>query len=202
MSRRIAGAEVLCDTDIFISPYIFISAQMRKRKPQIIRLLPAINNLLDEFNNKPVVRFCSFKGPEEGFSYESGLDIEVNLGVLLTDLDILETVAHECVHSKQFQTQRLIPFQDGYFWDKSFVKDPTTDEEYRALPWEREAYSKQTPLARKAAKQANIYLPKRKITMTPAEQVFDNIATLLIAQKVILSAPGESTQKIIEKPVE
>jgi hypothetical protein len=152
---------------------------MYKRKPQIVRLLPAISCLLDEFENKPVVRFCSLRGPEEGFSYESGLDIEVNIRVLETDIDILETVAHEVVHSKQFQSQKLVPFQNGYFWSGEFVKDPVTDSEYRALPWEAEAYKKQTPLARAAAKKAGITLPRKpkEKKMTTSQQVFARIAT-------------------------
>lgn len=186
---RIAGTEVLFESDIFVSPYIFISRQMYKRKPQIVRLLPAINYLLDEFKNKPVIRFCSLKGTEEGFSYETGLDIEVNIRVLETDLDILETVAHELVHSRQFQTQSLVPFQNGYFWFGTFVKDPVTDSEYRALPWEAEAYKKQTPMARAAAKKAGITLPRKpkEIKMTTSQQVFARITNEL--------SQRESTQK-------
>lgn len=200
---KIAGAEVLFDTDLFLSPYIFLSAGMRKRKPQIVRLLPAVNILLEEFENKPVIRFCALRGPEEGFSYESGVDIQVNIRVMESDLDILETVAHELVHSRQFQTGALVPFQDGYFWRGVFVKDPTTDSDYRNTKWEKEAYGKQTRMARAAAKRANIYLPRRKkIIMTTAQQVFNRIVLELTEQKVTLSAPGESTQEIVEKTVD
>lgn len=192
MTVKVAGTEVLFDTDLFLSPYIFLSAGMRKRKPQIVRLLPAVNILLEEFENKPVIRFCALRGPEEGFSYESGVDIQVNIRVMESDLDILETVAHELVHSRQFQTGALVPFQDGYFWRGVFVKDPATDSEYRKLPWEKQAYKKQTPMARAAAKRANIYLPKRKtIKMTSAIAVFDTIVKVL----------SEQTIKMSEKPV-
>lgn len=66
-------------------------------------------------------------------------------------LKMLSTIAHECVHVSQLATKRLETVTDGWYWEGKFYgSDPytQTDVDFN-LPWEYDAYSKETNLAKK-----------------------------------------------------
>jgi hypothetical protein len=70
----------------------------------------------------------------------------------LNFIESIITLAHECVHAKQFITGQLyIDDNDVWWWKgKSYGDDPyeglTPSEYYTVLPWEREAARKENDL--------------------------------------------------------
>ena len=60
---------------------------------------------------------------------------------------ILQTLAHELVHVKQYLTGELMMRKNGLAWRKSVLtSDSTTYEEYFELPYEIEAYGREKGL--------------------------------------------------------
>ena len=68
-------------------------------------------------------------------------------------LEMIKSLAHECVHLVQYASKKLIVLDnDEYIWDNySYGKAPylIPHEEYKELLWEKEAYEKELPLAQK-----------------------------------------------------
>lgn len=65
-------------------------------------------------------------------------------------LEMLSTIAHECVHVAQYVTGRLRG-DDRYIWDgKDYGPNPYKNNQLDAeLPWEYDAYSKESELSKK-----------------------------------------------------
>lgn len=72
----------------------------------------------------------------------------------LSFLELLSTLAHECVHIVQFATGRLHS-EDNWIWDGvDYGENPYADDERvdRDLPWEYDAYTKESELCKKFIK--------------------------------------------------
>lgn len=81
------------------------------------------------------------------------VDITIHRGQAITD--IISTLAHELVHLEQTVKKRLVVENDIWFWkgviykfSESEYKHLTYDKMYNTLPWEKEAYDMETPLAK------------------------------------------------------
>lgn len=91
---------------------------------------------------------CSVRNLKNG-----NITIRVKFRRKLNFIESLSTIAHECVHAKQFITGQLfIDKKQEWWWKgKSYGKDPytglTSDQIYKVLPWEREALRKERKLA-------------------------------------------------------
>jgi hypothetical protein len=66
--------------------------------------------------------------------------------------DMIQTLAHEMVHLRQFARRQAVISGDIAIWNgeryKIFEHDETT-ESYRSMPWEEEAFSKELELYKK-----------------------------------------------------
>lgn len=97
------------------------------------------------------VIFKPIKGKTTGLHYGNTGNIFVDMRQ--STLKVVETIAHELIHAEQFNTGRLVrpggvPFS---LWEGNpYNSSPRTYEEYRALPWEKEAFERSPELARKA----------------------------------------------------
>lgn len=80
------------------------------------------------------------------------ITIRIKFKKKLNFIQSLGTLAHECVHAKQFITGQLHIDSDEIFWWKgvSYGDDPykglSQKEVVKLLPWEREAYGKENAL--------------------------------------------------------
>lgn len=97
---------------------------------------------------------CSVRTLKNG-----NITIRIKFRKKLNFLESLITLAHECVHAKQFITGQL-SFGKKHEWlwkGNSYGIDPyhglTTSQIYRKLPWEREAARKERDLTIKYLKE-------------------------------------------------
>lgn len=81
------------------------------------------------------------------------ITVRIKFKKKLNFIDSLITLAHECVHAKQFITGQLYIDDDEVWWWKgvSYGVNPydglTPSQMSRRLPWEREAVRKENDLA-------------------------------------------------------
>jgi hypothetical protein len=140
-------------TDIYLDKKVLVSAQVYRNKPlleRIIGILPHIKVLHELTGNKPhLIRFCHIRGLDQGYFWETG-EIEVCVKKMRTQRKMLETIGHELVHAQQKREGRLRFTPNGEYWNGKLVEHRGTYYSYRNLPWEAEAYKRQTELARKA----------------------------------------------------
>ena len=85
---------------------------------------------------------CEYKSTKLIIKIKSGMDF----------ISTIKTIAHECVHAKQYITKELRynKFGEWVWKNRSFGRNPykslTEDEIYTKLPWEREAACKEVEL--------------------------------------------------------
>lgn len=72
-------------------------------------------------------------------------------------IDSLITLAHECIHAKQFVKHELMTDKTWIWKGKDYGNDPYITMHYKKLPWEKEAYKKETSLT---IKYLNHYFSK------------------------------------------
>jgi hypothetical protein len=83
--------------------------------------------------------------------------IRVKFNKNISFIDKIVTLAHECVHAKQFMTNDLDIATNSLVWKGKRYKAETDYSKHKTLPWEKEAYRKQKMLS---AKFINFYLSK------------------------------------------
>jgi hypothetical protein len=83
--------------------------------------------------------------------------IRVKFSRDISFIDKMVTLAHECVHAKQFMTNELDIAKNSFIWKGKRFKVETDYSKHKTFPWEKEAYRKQKPLA---VKFINFYLSK------------------------------------------
>lgn len=115
--------------------------------------------VLSEFHitHPPIVRFASLKTfGFFGVCYGQGMDTP---SLIMMDIKpeknedfdtFLQDLCHEMVHAEQWSRGDLTKNEDGdYFWKGQLLDGTTaslsalTQEEYRELPWEAEAYARE-----------------------------------------------------------
>ena len=106
------------------------------------------NKLMPRLYNLDItVRLCKPKGAL-GYCLEledkRTFELEIDRTQPLRQL--LETVAHEMVHVKQFARGELDSKYKGMRWKTAHITD---DVKYMDLPWEKEAYKMEDKLAAK-----------------------------------------------------
>jgi len=79
--------------------------------------------------------------------------IEVKAGSKM--IQVLETLAHEMVHMKQYMNGELSTNYDTAYWNGKPYRDPK--QEYSELPWEKEAYRKESILVMDLLKDYKIW---------------------------------------------
>lgn len=86
---------------------------------------------------------------------DGSMDILIKLDVTDTFPQIISTLAHEMIHAKQSVTEELVIEGDIWKWKgkkmkykDSWYNDYTKEQQCARLPWESEAYSKESALAR------------------------------------------------------
>jgi len=82
-----------------------------------------------------------------------GRNNRVMLSTQLSMRDLVYPLIHELIHLNQIHTHRLVVSKRGtYFWDSKpyhVELDKISYQDYMNLPWERDAYERQTSLLRK-----------------------------------------------------
>ena len=142
---------------------IFINGGTRKQRAYtksmadfcIQKLMPKMNNLEIEINIKSFGKDSNYGYcmPTDDVSFPREFEIEINKTLKLRRL--LETVAHEMVHVKQFARGELYESTrlSKHRWQGKWVnKDP----EYWDRPWEIEAHGREVGLFVRWAEQENL----------------------------------------------
>lgn len=126
--------------------------QYRKRAEDVAylidRIIPHMRKLLKlpdniKFQVRPIARRA------ENGRYNHSLNL-VEVDPRYNSLGtIMETIMHELVHAEQFHTERLKNYGRNFIWMNSsnYVGIGKDYEEYRARPWEMEAFDRQADLA-------------------------------------------------------
>lgn len=84
-------------------------------------------------------------GAVEGYCGDAGTHYE--MGVCKDPEMMLEVLAHEMVHLKQYLTGELRDVKGGTIWRDQYYKDiDNGSDAYYNLPWEREAFDKQVSM--------------------------------------------------------
>lgn len=92
------------------------------------------------------VRVCTFRGPHIGGQYMN--HVKTAAVRLRKFRDMINSLAHELVHAEQYHQGRLEWTGNVYMWNGAPCRNRgTTYNAYRNLPWEAEAFARQTQLA-------------------------------------------------------
>ena len=151
--------KVLKNTDVRISDTVMVAQCVIYKKDSnkgiitcrlVDKTLEKFRKYLD-FPKSLVVRVCSFKSKQTRGRYFCDEEV-VELGYNQSWDRALETLAHELVHAQQYYTGTLEQKLINRKWVYHYKGDPVFDrgstyKSYRALPWEKEAFSQQKKLA-------------------------------------------------------
>lgn len=133
-------------------------------------LIDYISYCLDQLNitDNIIINFKTTKKEELGFinfskitvgNYEIIIDADVNYDY------ILKYIAHELTHVKQISNGKLYIDNNHFLWDNNEIisirdynkiAENYDYEEYKSLPWEREAYYNQNELYNKYIKSIRL----------------------------------------------
>ena len=62
---------------------------------------------------------------------------------------MIQTLAHECIHIKQYATRQMVYRNNVTLWEgKQYTEDDEEQHAYEDLPWEKDAYSNEKALFR------------------------------------------------------
>lgn len=125
-------------------------------KPYTMKLFPAIvgatrylKTVLNIKGHEKII-LKPIKGATTGLHFSSG---NIFVDPRNTIKSVVETIAHELVHAEQYNMGRLTNGMHAYrLWNGTPYQPPRNYNEYRNLPWEKEAFDRQTELAEKALK--------------------------------------------------
>lgn len=130
--------------------YISIKGGKKSQQDKIISMVEfCIKKLMPRMNSLNIdIKLTSIKGDAEGYCLrESNRDFEIEVDSSLTLRKMLETVAHEMVHVKQYARREMNDWsyqQDKYYKWKDMMVPTNTD--YWDLPWEIEANGREVGL--------------------------------------------------------
>lgn len=117
-----------------------------ERAQYVIEIIKShLANLQKEFDFKsnPTIRIRPIRGETYGRIFDKSNKIEIDPRYSFRH--IIETIAHELVHSEQYKQGRLVQEYDParfdymYSWNKMKFRNPRSHKEYWNLPWEIEA---------------------------------------------------------------
>lgn len=150
-----AGEIVLRDTDVKVGAGVYLSRQLYNKGylQQALDVLPYLKAVRKVVGLKKsaIVRLCSIRAGDEGYCYDNGQDVEINLPVMRSFQHLLESITHELVHCRQFQNRELLQVLGQDIWKgKPYNRRSTSYRSYRRQPWEAEAFKLEKPLAKKA----------------------------------------------------
>jgi hypothetical protein len=130
--------------------YITIKGGNKSKQDKIISMVEfCIDKLMPRMNSLNIdIKLTSISGDAEGYCLrESNRDFEIEVDSSLTLRKMLETVAHEMVHVKQYARREMNDWayqQEKYYkWKDRFVPANT---DYWDLPWEIEANGREVGL--------------------------------------------------------
>ena len=125
--------------------YISIKGGNKSKQDKIISMVEfCIEKLMPRMNCLNIdIKLTSIKGDAEGYCLrETDRDFEIEVDSSLTLRKMLETVAHEMVHVKQYAKNELRErYQGGHhqMWKgRKYI-----NSDYLKQPWEKEAYKMQ-----------------------------------------------------------
>jgi hypothetical protein len=130
--------------------YISIKGGKKSQQDKITSMVEfCIKKLMPRMNSLNIdIKVTSITGDAEGYCLrESNRDFEIEVDSSLTLRKMLETVAHEMVHVKQYARREMNDWsykEDKYYkWKDQFVP---TNTDYWDLPWEIEANGREVGL--------------------------------------------------------
>lgn len=122
--------------------------EAQKLFPQIISATNYIKSKLTLAGNEVIV-LKPIKGRVTGLHFN--LTNKIFVDPRQTLLKVMETIAHELVHAEQTFTGKLKTtgmMKGSRLWNNDFFPPPRNYNEYRNLPWEKEAFERQEELAK------------------------------------------------------
>lgn len=136
--------------------YIEIVGGKKSQQDKIRTMVEfCIKNLMPRMQTLNIeVKLTRIKGDAEGYCLrESDRDFEIEVDSRLPLRKMLETVAHEMVHVKQYARREMNDWQYKevyYKWKGRYIPDST---DYWDLPWEIEANGREVGLFIRWAQQ-------------------------------------------------
>lgn len=130
--------------------YISIKGGNKSKQDKIISMVEfCIDKLMPRMNSLNIdIKLTAIKGDAEGYCLrETDRDFEIEVDSSLTLRKMLETVAHEMVHVKQYARREMNDWaymEDKYYKWKNKMVPANTD--YWDLPWEIEANGREVGL--------------------------------------------------------
>lgn len=128
-------------------------AKMIYRKALVKKILNfSASYLLTEEERFLTHIFVSYINSDESYGYcvpycddEGNLDeVEIVVARGMSERDLIETIAHEMVHAKQYIRGELCPETTNFTWMGQEFQEHETHlislEDYKNLPWEKEAF--------------------------------------------------------------
>lgn len=143
-------------TDKHLGDDLYIAYSVSKKNRALSTAI-LINRAIDlfrdyiDFPRDIKIRVAPLKGNLNGRCYDTGLiEISSRLYRGPNCKKVLEVLAHELVHAEQYKQGRLKYTGNNHKWNGvKTTNKGTTYQAYRNLPWEQEAWSRQSELADK-----------------------------------------------------
>lgn len=108
--------------------------------------LQEVRALFPTLKREPTVRFCHIQW-NTGMFYGEWNPPILMIDTRLSLAEAIETLIHEYVHAEQWDRGDVSLKSGTVYWQKSIRMDQaiastTSEIDYRALPWEQEAYER------------------------------------------------------------
>ena len=153
-------------SDKYVSSNVVVSPSAMKRK-HIINLVIHAESVLKRhlsYDSGVVIRITPIRSRNVNGRYWERSKL-VELDSRLGSMQTLEVLAHELVHAEQYHTGKLKSSDLGLkIWDNTTYANRTNYrsvkgyKKYRDLPWEVEAWDRQSVLANQVLTDLNIFL--------------------------------------------
>lgn len=154
--------DVSAATDKNVAPWIVMSLSAiythGVRAHAVAEMVTAALPVLKRMLNVPAsvkVRIAPIKAKNVNGRYYNSHKTAV-IDCRLGARKALEVLCHEMVHAEQYHTGRLVasPWSKGDLWNGQLITNRgTTYQAYRQLPWEEEAFLRQSGLARQVLEE-------------------------------------------------
>lgn len=108
-----------------------------------------LNDLLYDNEKKDlvvVISICKMNKSDHGDAWLNKNKGYIRINSQINFLDQITTLAHECIHIRQFRRKQLEVINNEYVWHGNKHREWKTMD-CRLYPWEIEAYSMQSTLA-------------------------------------------------------
>jgi hypothetical protein len=143
------STDVKVTDNVSISRALYNNVKTRETAMGAARVMQRALNILRDHVDIPdnlEVRVCTFRNQNVGGEYSN---YHCTAAIKLRNFrSMITSLAHELVHSEQYNQGRLIWNGSNYMWQGEDCNNKgSTYDRYRNLPWEVEAFNRQSSLS-------------------------------------------------------